>query len=128
MQRRNFMIKSTAALALGGLALAGCPTTSNQGAQQTAGDADARRSIDADIDATMQRLYVTAKGSRELVGKARGVLVFPSVIKQVLSSGRSTARARCRWAAARSATYSTTSGSIGLQAGAHNRKQSSSCS
>ena len=53
MQRRNFMIKSTAALAMGGLALAGCTTTSNQGAQQTAGDADARRSIDADIDAVL---------------------------------------------------------------------------
>jgi len=40
MQRRNFMLKSTAALALGGLALAGCTTTSNKGDQKTAGNAD----------------------------------------------------------------------------------------
>ena len=81
MRRRNFMLKSTAALALGGLTLAGCTTTSNQGAQKTAGDSDERRSIDADVDATMQRLYATVRGSQELVAKSRGVLVFPSVVQ-----------------------------------------------
>ena len=81
MQRRNFMLKSTAALALGGLALAGCTTTSNKGDQKTAGNADERISIDADVDATMQRLYATVRGSRELVAKSRGVLCFPSVIQ-----------------------------------------------
>jgi len=40
MQRRNFMFKSAAALAVGCLTLAGCTTTSNQGAQKTAGNVD----------------------------------------------------------------------------------------
>src|ERR1700736_1434060 len=121
MQRRNFMIKSTAALALGGLALAGCTTTSNQGAQQTAGDADARRSIDADIDATMQRLYVTARGSRELVGKARGVLVFPSVIAAGFWIGGQYGEGSLRVGGSTVGYYSTTTGSIGLQIGAQSK-------
>jgi lipid-binding SYLF domain-containing protein len=121
MQRRNFMIKSTAALAMGGLALAGCTTTSNQGAQQTAGDADARRSIDADIDATMQRLYVTARGSRELVGKARGVLVFPSVLAAGFIVGAQYGKGALRVGGSSVGYYSTTSGSIGLQAGAQSK-------
>src|SRR6478735_2488008 len=81
MQRRNFVLKSTAVLALGGLALAGCTTNRNTGAEQAAGAADLRRSIDADVDGTLQRLYSTVGGSRELVAKASGVLVFPSVLQ-----------------------------------------------
>jgi lipid-binding SYLF domain-containing protein len=121
MQRRNFMIKSTAALALGGLTLAGCTTTTNQGAQATAGDPDARRSINADIDATMQRLYVTARGSRELVGKARGVLVFPSVIAAGFIVGAQYGKGALRVGGSSVGYYSTTSGSIGLQAGAQSK-------
>src|SRR5690242_2588682 len=81
MQRRDFLHKSTAVLALGGLVLAGCTANRNAGAEQAAGAADQRRAIDADVDSTIQRLYSTVSGSRELVAKASGVLVFPSVLK-----------------------------------------------
>jgi len=121
MQRRNFMLKSTAALALGGLALAGCTTTSNSGAQKTAGDSDERRSIDADVDATMQRLYATVKGSRELVAKARGVLVFPSVIQAGFVVGAQYGKGALRVGGGTVGYYSTTSASVGLQAGAQSK-------
>ncbi|SAL65748.1 lipoprotein [Caballeronia terrestris] len=121
MQRRNFMLKSTAALALGGLALAGCTTTSNSGAQKTAGDSDERRSIDSDVDATMQRLYATVKGSRELVAKSRGVLVFPSVIQAGFVVGAQYGKGALRVGGGTVGYYSTTSASVGLQAGAQSK-------
>ena len=48
---------------------------------------DKRRTIDAGVASTLARLYTTAKDSRELAGKARNVLVFPSVIAAGLFVG-----------------------------------------
>jgi hypothetical protein len=47
------MRKSTAVLAPAGLAVAGCTTNRNSGAEQAAGAADLHRSIDADVDSTL---------------------------------------------------------------------------
>lgn len=122
MQRRNFMLRSTAILALGGIALGGCTMTSNQGAQKTAGDSDERRSIDADVDATMQRLYTTVAGSRELVAKSRGVLVFPSVIQAGFVVGAQYGKGALRVGGGGTVGYySTTAVSVGLQAGAQSK-------
>jgi lipid-binding SYLF domain-containing protein len=121
MRRRNFMLKSTAALALGGLTLAGCTTTSNQGVQKTAGDSDERRSIDADVDATMQRLYPTVRGSQELIAKSRGVLVFPSVVQAGFVVGAQYGKGALRVGGSTVGYFSTTSASVGLQAGAQSK-------
>jgi lipid-binding SYLF domain-containing protein len=121
MQRRNFMLKSTAVLALGGLALAGCTTNSNTGAEKAASSADDRRSIDADVDGTIQRLYTTVPGSRELVAKSRGILVFPSVIQAGFIVGAQYGKGSLRVGGSTVGYYSTTSGSFGLQAGAQSK-------
>jgi len=121
MQRRNFMLQSTAVLALGGLGLAGCTTTSNKGDQKTAGDTDARRAIDSEVDATLQRLYATVRGSQELVSKARGVLVFPSVIQAGLGIGGQYGKGSLRVGGSTVGYYSTTSLSVGLTAGAQSK-------
>jgi lipid-binding SYLF domain-containing protein len=121
MQRRNFMLKSTAVLALGGLALAGCTTNRNAGAEQAAGAADEHRSIDADVDSTIQRLYATVSGSRELVAKARGVLVFPSVLQAGFIVGAQYGKGSLRVGGSTVGYYSTTSGSFGLTAGAQSK-------
>ncbi|SAK48070.1 BPSL1445 family SYLF domain-containing lipoprotein [Caballeronia ptereochthonis] len=121
MQRRNFMLKSTAVLALGGLALAGCSANRNAGTEQAAGAADLRRSIDADVDSTLQRLYATVGGSRELVAKASGVLVFPSVIQAGFVVGAQYGKGSLRVGGHTVGYYSTTSGSFGLQAGAQSK-------
>lgn len=121
MQRRNFMLKSTAVLALGGLALAGCTTNTNSGAEQSAGAADARRAIDSDVDATIQRLYATVGGSRELVAKSRGILVFPQVLQAGFIVGAQYGKGSLRVGGSSVGYYSTTSGSFGLQAGAQSK-------
>ena len=120
MQRRNFMLKTTAALALGGLTLSGC--TTNSGNPNTpATDSSKRQSIDASVDGTMSRLFTTVKGSRELVSKARGVLVFPSVLQAGLVVGGQYGEGSLRVGGGTVGYYSTISGSLGLQAGAQSK-------
>lgn len=122
MQRRNFMLKTTAALAFGGLALAGCTTTSNSDNKNTSStDSSKRHSIDASVDGTMSRLYTTVQGSRELVSKARGVLVFPSVLQAGFIVGGQYGEGSLRVGGGTVGYYSTISGSFGLQAGAQSK-------
>ena len=120
MQRRNFMLKTTAALAFGGLALAGCTTTSGT-PDNASTDMSKRQSIDASVDGTMSRLFQTVPGSRELVSKARGVLVFPSVIQAGLIVGGQYGEGSLRVGGGTVGYYSTVSGSFGLQAGAQSK-------
>jgi lipid-binding SYLF domain-containing protein len=120
MQRRNFILKSSAALAFGSLALAGCTTTSKTG-ESAATDMSKRQSIDASVDGTMSRLYSTVTGSRELVAKSRGVLVFPSVLQVGFVIGGQYGEGALRVGGSSVGYYSTVSGSFGLQAGAQSK-------
>ncbi len=120
MQRRNFILKSTAALAFGSLALAGCTTTTSSG-DSAATDMSKRQSIDASVDGTMSRLYTTVQGSRELVSKARGVLVFPSVLQVGFVVGGQYGEGSLRVGGSTVGYYSTVSGSLGLTAGAQSK-------
>jgi lipid-binding SYLF domain-containing protein len=120
MQRRNFILKTTAALAFGGLSLAGCTTTGTK-PDSEATNASKRQSIDASVDGTISRLYSTVPGSRELVGKARGVLVFPSVIQAGFIVGGQYGEGALKVGGGTVGYYSTVSGSFGLQAGAQSK-------
>jgi lipid-binding SYLF domain-containing protein len=120
MQKRMLIRNAAAALLVGGLALAGCTTTTNQ-PQTPATAASKRQSIDASVDATMSRLYATVPGSRELVGKARGVLVFPSVLQAGLIVGAQYGEGALRVGGGTAGFYSMTSGSIGAQLGAQSK-------
>jgi lipid-binding SYLF domain-containing protein len=120
MQRRNFILTSTAALAFGGLSLAGCTTTKNSG-ESAATDMSKRQSIDASVDGTMSRLYTTVSGSRELVAKSRGILVFPSVLQVGFVIGGQYGEGSLRVGGSTVGYYSTVSGSFGLQAGAQSK-------
>ncbi|MEM5386011.1 YSC84-related protein [Paraburkholderia phymatum] len=120
MQRRNFILKSTAALAFGSLALAGCTTTKSSG-ESAATDMSKRQSIDASVDGTMSRLYTSVSGSRELVSKARGVLVFPSVLQVGFVVGGQYGEGALRVGGHSVGYYSTVSGSFGLTAGAQSK-------
>ncbi|TDN70102.1 YSC84-related protein [Paraburkholderia sp. BL10I2N1] len=120
MQRRNFILKTTAALAFGSLSLAGCTTTGNQ-PDSAATDMSKRHAIDASVDGTISRLYTTVPGSRELMSKARGVLVFPSVIQAGFIVGGQYGEGALRVGGSTVGYYSTVSGSVGLQAGGQSK-------
>ena len=62
-----------------------------------------------------------APGSRELVGKARGVLVFPRVISAGLVIGGAYGEGQLREHGRVDGYYRTTTGSVGWQIGAQSR-------
>src|SRR5581483_100433 len=120
MQRRRFIAMTGAVLASSGLSLAGCTTTAPSSGTPDA-NAGRRATIDADVDATLTRLYNTVHGSRELVSKARGVLVFPSVISAGFWVGGQYGQGALRIGEQTSGYYSTVAGSFGLQIGAQSK-------
>ncbi|SFN34886.1 YSC84-related protein [Variovorax sp. OV329] len=94
-----------------------CTTTANN-----QGDPAARRaSIDSQVDSALTRLYAQVAGSRDLVGKARGVLVFPAVVSAGLIVGGSRGEGALRVGGKTDGFYSTTAASVGLLAGADSR-------
>lgn len=104
-------------LASGGLAA--CTTTSPSGTSTAVAK---RREIDAEVDSTLTKLYETAPGSQELVQRASGVLVFPSVIRVSFGIGGAHGDGALLGKGGRTLGYYTVNaGSIGLQAGAQSQ-------
>lgn len=100
------------------LAIVGCTTTHpNTGGTPAASSA----AIDAQVDTALNRLYQNVPGSRELVARSAGVLVFPSVISASLGLGAEYGRGALRAGDRTLGYYSTTAGSVGWQAGAQSR-------
>jgi lipid-binding SYLF domain-containing protein len=92
----------------------GCTTTG-----PGSGDSDTRRrSIDAQVDNALFRLFTQVEGSEQLVGRAKGVLVFPSVMEAGFIVGASRGQGALRIDGKTVSYHATTSGSFGLQAGA----------
>ncbi|HTH60763.1 MAG TPA: YSC84-related protein [Paraburkholderia sp.] len=120
MQRRKFVMTAATAVAAATLTLTGCTMTPNSPDTQHT-NTDKRRSIDASVDATLSRLYSTVPGSHELVGKARGVLVFPSVLQAGFVVGGQYGEGALRVGGQSVGYYSTVSGSFGFQAGAQSK-------
>jgi lipid-binding SYLF domain-containing protein len=121
MRRRQFILTGSAALTAAGLSLAGCTTTSPSSSASAAANAGKRDTINAGVDSTLARLYENVGGSRELVGKARGVLVFPSVIAAGFWVGGQYGEGALRMDGRTTGYYSTLAGSFGLQIGAQSK-------
>lgn len=124
MQKPNWMLKAAAAVIAGSLALAGCTATTNNGsptASSPGSNASKRQEINAGVDATLSRLYAQVPGSRELVTKAHGVLVFPKVLQAGLVVGGQYGEGALRVGGQTVGYYNTISGSFGLQAGAQSK-------
>lgn len=113
MKRRELMLM----VAGGAVFAAGCSTTRGG----TADPAAKRRSIDAGIDNALAQLYDQISGSREMVAKARGVLVFPRVVSAGLVVGGTYGEGALRKGGRTSGYYSVAAGSVGLLAGAQSK-------
>jgi lipid-binding SYLF domain-containing protein len=111
-------LATVTAVAAASVLFAGC-TTTRPG--DTGTSSSSRSSIDAQTDASLSKLYQTVPGSREMVSKAAGVLVFPSVVGASLGVGAEYGRGALRTGGRTQAYYSTTAGSIGFQAGAQSK-------
>lgn len=121
MQRRRFIALTGAALASSGLSLAGCTTTPLSSSGTAEASAGRRATIDADVEATLAKLYGTVRGSRDLVEKARGVLVFPSVISAGFWIGGQYGQGALRVGGQTSGYYSVAAASFGPQIGAQSK-------
>jgi lipid-binding SYLF domain-containing protein len=108
-------------VAMTALCMSACTTTGPSASEDAAGTADRYRAIDAGVDATLQRLYVSVSGSRELVGKAHGVLVFPRVIAAGFWLGAQYGEGALRVNGQTGGYFSLAGGSFGLQIGAQSK-------
>ncbi|AOI62545.1 hypothetical protein WS98_18055 [Burkholderia territorii] len=118
--QKSLALKAAAAVMLGSLALAGCTTTHDR-PDNASTSASKRESIDASVNATLSRLYSTVPGSRELVAKSRGVLVFPNVLQAGFIVGGQSGNGALRVGGSTVGYYNTSSLSVGLQAGAQSK-------
>jgi lipid-binding SYLF domain-containing protein len=110
MNKRIFVSVLAAVL----MFVSGCTTTG-----PSSGDPDTRRrSIDAGVDNALAQLFMQVEGSEQLVGRAKGVLVFPSVMSAGFMVGGSRGQGALRVGGNTISYHATTSGSFGLQAGA----------
>lgn len=100
------------------LSLAACTTTLPQ---EHTTPAEQRQDINTSADATLERLYENASESRDLVERAHGVLVFPKVLSASFIVGGEHGNGVLRVNGQNQGYYSTTSGSIGFQAGAQSK-------
>ncbi|AOK25785.1 YSC84-related protein [Burkholderia ubonensis] len=118
--RKTLVFQAAAAVMVGSLTLAGCTTTPDK-SPPAAASASKRESIDASVNATLSRLYSTVPGSRELVAKSRGILVFPNVLQAGLIVGGQSGNGALRVGGSTIGYYNTSSLSVGLQAGAQSK-------
>jgi lipid-binding SYLF domain-containing protein len=119
INRRRFVLTGGAAVTA--LCLGACTATGPSSHDDPGAIADRNRSIDAAVDSTLQRLYVAVSGSRELVGKAQGVLVFPNVLAAGFWVGAQYGEGALRVDGRTQGYYNFAGGSFGLQIGAQSK-------
>lgn len=96
----------------------GCSVTQPN---QAANPRVVRQQIDADVNATLSRLYSTSSQARQLVGGASGVLVFPSLMGGSFVLGGEYGRGALRANGATLGYYRLGGFSLGFQAGVQSR-------
>ncbi|WP_456269695.1 YSC84-related protein [Kushneria sp. AK178] len=106
------------AAVLGATTLSACTTTGPSDRQSRM---EQRAELDQSVQETLDRLYRTAPQARSLVQRSEGVLVFPGVLGASFVFGASHGDGQLLIDGERAGYYTTTSGSIGFQAGAQSQ-------
>ncbi len=125
MKRRTILSAGGAGLiglsgvTLGALSLGACSVTGPK--DKSTDNASKRREIDAGVDETLNRLYSTANGSRDMANKASGILVFPKLYSAGFIVGGEFGDGALRSHGNTQGYYRSISGSIGWQAGAQSK-------
>ncbi len=79
--------------------------------------------IDAEIKAALDDLYKNTPAARELASKAKGVLVFPSIVKAGIGIGGSYGEGALIIGGKKVQYYNNIAGSIGFQLGVEKRSE-----
>ena len=85
------------------------------------GKAASAGEINAGVNATLDRFYRVVPGARELVAKASGTLVFPTIIKAGVGFGGEYGEGAMRIGGRTAGYYNTLAASFGFQLGAQAR-------
>lgn len=104
--------KQSRRLAVAILAVAALLFTAYTASAETAAE------IDRDVDNAIQKLYSGSPAAKEISKVAKGMLVFPSVVKGGLLVGGQYGKGALRMEGKTVGYYSTAAASYGLQAGA----------
>ena len=80
--------------------------------------AETAAEIDRDVDSALLKLYAKTPAAKELSKVAKGILVFPDVVKAGLIVGAQYGKGALRVGGTTVGYYNTVAGSYGLQAGA----------
>ncbi len=116
MDKRTFLTVGASLAALSVIST-GCTTTGG-----ASGDPEARsRTINADVDNALSRLYREVGSSRELIARSAGVLVFPSVVSGGFIVAGSHGQGALRKAGKTAGYYTISAASVGLTAGGQSR-------
>ena len=107
---------AAATISVAGLLFAGCTTTTPT---SSATPAEQRKSLSSAADETLGKLYQASPQSKELVARAKGVLIFPDVLSGSFIIGAEHGKGVLRVGGANAGYYSTTAG--GFQAGAQSK-------
>ncbi|MEJ2529584.1 MAG: YSC84-related protein [Gammaproteobacteria bacterium] len=86
-----------------------------------AAHAKSAKKIDAQVNSTLKKFRSTVKGASSLLKQAKGVLVFPNVIKAGIGIGGEYGEGALRIHGKTVAYYSIASASIGFQLGAQKK-------
>ena len=113
------LLAIASAVALGVAGITGCSTTTT--ASRASDPIAKRHSVDSNVDSALSRLYAQDPSSREMIAKARGVLVFPSILQAGFVVGGSYGEGALRVRGRTAEYYSTAAGSVGLLAGAESK-------
>ncbi|WP_110666670.1 YSC84-related protein [Salinicola halophilus] len=114
--RRFALGLAVATLTVGGLTA--CTTTSTGDRQS---NVEQRQQLDQDIQQTLSRLYRSVPQARSMANEAQGILVFPGVLGASFIVGASHGDGGLLMDGTKAGYYTTTSGSIGFQAGAQSQ-------
>ncbi len=115
MQKKSSLLRNhglaAIVIALVSVILASCTTTMpDRGASASS----RRDEINGGADATLSKLYRTAPASRELVARAKGVLILPTVLQASFVVEAEYGKGVLRVGNRTEGHYSTTTGSIGF--------------
>lgn len=81
------------------------------------GDSTDAEQIDREVDSALAKLYRTTPSAKHLAARAKGILVFPNVLKAGFIGGAQYGKGAMRKHGRTSGYYNLVAGSYGLQAG-----------
>lgn len=110
--RPGFQLVAYLVLVLSSM-LTGCQST---GGSQADSHANAAQ-IDREVNAALNKLYQNTPSARTLAAKAKGILVFPNIVKAGFIGGAEYGKGAMRKGGRTTGYYNIVAGSYGLQAG-----------